>query len=366
MANAGNMRNSMPTSPASADTAEATVDAATGHTSAKSTTTSHAHSSATASSGGKHDVDPTGLAGSTSRQAADLAKSLGRSGNAKISIAVTDQTDTLISRPASTLVAAAAVAGQKGNSRQGQASTTGKGKAGLESIVASSSRTAAAAPQIQQTPAQANAPANNFQSLLQGATGTGTSGQSKGAGILAPNANADPVGLGSPNLPAHGSQVALGRTAGMSKPHPTHPPTTEQISVQITKAVKSGIDKIDIQLRPESLGRVEVRLELAGDGRLVGTVTADNRETLELLKTDARDLERALQDAGLKADSNSLNFNLRGQGNRSFGGDGSGSPERTTMQNSVHTEHEDRIPVRTLDGYSSGMISPDGSVNITT
>jgi flagellar hook-length control protein FliK len=202
--------------------------------------------------------------------------------------------------------------------------------------------------------------------LLQGATGTGTSGQSKGAGILAPNANADPVGLGSPNLPAHGSQVALGRTAGMSKPHPTHPPTTEQISVQITKAVKSGIDKIDIQLRPESLGRVEVRLELAGDGRLVGTVTADNRETLELLKTDARDLERALQDAGLKADSNSLNFNLRGQGNRSFGGDGSGSPERTTMQNSVHTEHEDRIPVRTLDGYSSGMISPDGSVNITT
>jgi hypothetical protein len=35
---------------------------------------------------------------------------------------------------------------------------------------------------------------------------------------------------------------------------------------------------------------------------------------MELLQRDARDLERALQDAGLRADSGSLSFNLRGQG----------------------------------------------------
>ena len=368
MTNMGTMRNSLPTMPVSAGMADAATVATSGHAPAKSTASGQAHSTA-ASTVANQDADPTGLASSTNRQAADLAKSLGRSSDAKISVTVTDATDTLISRPASTLVAAAAaVTGQKGNSRQGQgqASTSGNGKAGLQIPTTNSSQMTVAAPQIHRAGTQANNPAGNIPNLLQGVTGIGATSQSKGAGVLAPSTVADPVGLGGPNLPAQGSQIALGRTAGMNKPHPTHPPTTQQISVQITKAVKAGIDKIDIQLRPESLGRVEVRLELAGDGRLVGTVTADNRETLDLLKSDARDLERALQDAGLKADSNSLNFNLRGQGNRSLGEDRSNSPERTSEQQDVDVEHEDRIPVRTLDGYSSGMISPDGSVNITT
>jgi hypothetical protein len=44
---------------------------------------------------------------------------------------------------------------------------------------------------------------------------------------------------------------------------------------------------------------------------VVATVTADQRHTLELLRSDARSLERALQEAGLQTDSGSLNFNLR-------------------------------------------------------
>ncbi|HYD66785.1 MAG TPA: flagellar hook-length control protein FliK, partial [Azospirillum sp.] len=45
---------------------------------------------------------------------------------------------------------------------------------------------------------------------------------------------------------------------------------------------------------------------------------------------DARSLEKALQDAGVKADSGSLSFSLRGDGNpfAGEGGNGSGSGRR--------------------------------------
>jgi flagellar hook-length control protein FliK len=88
----------------------------------------------------------------------------------------------------------------------------------------------------------------------------------------------------------------------------------DQVSVHIKKAVQEGTDRIEIRLKPEALGRVDVRLELGSEGRVVATVTADQRHTLELLRSDARNLERALQEAGLQTDSGSLNFNLRSGG----------------------------------------------------
>jgi flagellar hook-length control protein FliK len=67
--------------------------------------------------------------------------------------------------------------------------------------------------------------------------------------------------------------------------------------VHIKKAVQEGTDRIEIRLKPESLGRVDVRLELGPEGRVVATIIADQRHTLELLRSDARSLERALQEA---------------------------------------------------------------------
>jgi len=43
-------------------------------------------------------------------------------------------------------------------------------------------------------------------------------------------------------------------------------------------------------------------------------VLAERPETLEMLQRDARGLERALQDAGLKTESGGLSFGLRGDG----------------------------------------------------
>jgi flagellar hook-length control protein FliK len=71
---------------------------------------------------------------------------------------------------------------------------------------------------------------------------------------------------------------------------------------------------VTIQLRPEELGRIEIKLEMSQDGKVRAAITADNPATLELLQRDARGLERALQDAGLRADASNLEFNLRGEG----------------------------------------------------
>jgi len=99
-----------------------------------------------------------------------------------------------------------------------------------------------------------------------------------------------------------------------AKPAPLPHPATEQVAVHIAKASAEGVDKINVKLKPASLGHVDVQLDIAADGRVQVVVSADRADTLELLQRDARGLERALNDAGLQMDQQSLSFNLRDQG----------------------------------------------------
>jgi len=92
-------------------------------------------------------------------------------------------------------------------------------------------------------------------------------------------------------------------------------PVAEQVAVKITKALSDGVDRISVKLNPAELGQIEVRMEIGPDGKFNAVFAADRPQTLELLQRDARELARSLQDAGLRADSGSLSFNLRGQGN---------------------------------------------------
>lgn len=94
------------------------------------------------------------------------------------------------------------------------------------------------------------------------------------------------------------------------------PPPAGQVSVHIAKAVRTGVDRIDIQLAPASLGRVEISLDLSDSQQVRASISAETKEALELLRADARLLERALNDAGLKTDPGSLSFQLRDQGAR--------------------------------------------------
>ena len=108
---------------------------------------------------------------------------------------------------------------------------------------------------------------------------------------------------------------ATGRAGTAAQPSSArlHQPTTpaDQVAVQIQRAAGQGSDKISIQLSPEELGRIDVKLEMK-DGKMHALISADRPETLDMLKQDARGLVQSLQNAGLQTDAGSLSFNLRG------------------------------------------------------
>jgi hypothetical protein len=98
------------------------------------------------------------------------------------------------------------------------------------------------------------------------------------------------------------------------------PSVVDQVILQMNRSVKSGNDQLSVQLQPGDLGKITVKLDIGSDGKVQGTVTADNPQTLNMLQKDSRSLERALQDAGLRPDPGSLQFSLSGQGNQNNAG----------------------------------------------
>ena len=159
------------------------------------------------------------------------------------------------------------------------------------------------------------------------------------------------------------SQGAI-RAASTATPNaaPPQPPVAEQVTVQILTAARAGFERISVELRPANLGRVDVELTIAADGRVQAVVTADKTETLELLQRDAKGLEKALQDAGLEADANSLQYSLRGEG------DGAGSNEQDASSalsaSGSEDDDPDAIPLALAARAAPPAGSPGHTVNL--
>ncbi len=131
-----------------------------------------------------------------------------------------------------------------------------------------------------------------------------------------------PAGL-HPQGKTDGTPAGHGGFAGL----PLATPVTEQISLQVRKALDDGNNRIRIKMQPASLGQVEVRMEVGHDGSLKAVIAADKHETFEWLQRDARSLERALQESGFKTDSGSLSFQYRG---------GEGGQQRSFAEQQQH------------------------------
>lgn len=113
------------------------------------------------------------------------------------------------------------------------------------------------------------------------------------------------------------------------------------IAMQIAKHVAKGVSTFEIRLDPPEMGRIDVRMEMAQDGRVTAHLAVEKSETLDLLQRDAKALEQALRDAGLETDSDTLNFSLK-QENEDGGrfadgssGDPSGSDETVDEGNAL-------------------------------
>jgi flagellar hook-length control protein FliK len=94
------------------------------------------------------------------------------------------------------------------------------------------------------------------------------------------------------------------------------------LAVAIASRAQAGSSQFDIRLDPPELGRIDVRLDVDRDGQVSSHVTVDRADTLQLLQSQQPQLERALEQAGLKTADNGLQFTLRDQ---SFAGQNGGS-----------------------------------------
>ncbi len=94
------------------------------------------------------------------------------------------------------------------------------------------------------------------------------------------------------------------------------------LAIQIAASAQSGRSRFEIRLDPAELGRIDVRLDVDRHGRVTSHLMVEKPETLAMLRQDAPQLQRALEDAGLKAGDNGLQFSLRDQ---SSSGDNGGN-----------------------------------------
>lgn len=257
------------------------------------------------------------------QQAQALARTLGDDARMKVHVNVKDDAATLKSQTSASLAPQAALANARGQS-QGAKSPNN------HAMAQEKAPHLAQGPVIQpQGAAQIGAVQAAFDAALKAANGGGAtasalnaSGASSAAApSMGGGESAQAASLGSPTGPQAPTQQSAGaRKAASPPPTPAHKPVAEQVSVQITKALADGLDKIRIQLRPASMGRVDVQIELSRDGHVSAVISADNKHTLDMLKQDSRELQKALQAAGLQTGTGDLTFNLNENGAQ--GGDG--------------------------------------------
>lgn len=235
------------------------------------------------------------------KQAADLAERVGPATRMTVEVSVTDEAKTLISRPTGTLFAARDNQGaDPALARQAGAAADAMPEQQLANNLASDASDDLAArlaltPGASTVAAASAAPADGEKPGVQIATQGLAAGNGGTARALETPSQT--------NAAQHAQRPAASFRAEV----------LEQVSVNIQKAIKEGADRITIQLRPAELGRIDVKIEVARDGRTLVHVVADRSDTLDLLQRDARDLARSLQDAGLRADAGNLQFSLREQ-----------------------------------------------------
>ncbi|MBL8559973.1 MAG: flagellar hook-length control protein FliK [Hyphomonadaceae bacterium] len=196
------------------------------------------------------------------------------------------------------------VAPQAGEARAAPRLRAGRGE-GLDTQGADAKPVASvnAAPAAA-APARAGATGVQTASAVQAAAST-TAAVDKSASPVAP-AIADAA-------PAEQRAHSLNQTTAT---HAGHRATTPAalVAQHVIRRFEGRSTSIDVRLDPPELGRVKVSLEVGADNKVTAVVAAENPATLSDLVRSARELERALQDAGLELDAGGLSFDLAERG----------------------------------------------------
>lgn len=183
-----------------------------------------------------------------------------------------------------------------------------------DTSVAPAAPAAAASPSPGQAATQAQTPSADGQILAQNFSQTAepvaVASQQDIQISQTETGRADGFGAG-PLEKSEALRNGISPTPVRAENHPPSPPIRD-IAIHISQHADTGANRFQLRLDPPELGRVEVRMEISPEGKLSAVIAVERPETLDLLQRDQRALERSLTEAGLKTDSNSLNFSLKG------------------------------------------------------
>ncbi|MEZ5690675.1 MAG: flagellar hook-length control protein FliK [Rickettsiales bacterium] len=203
---------------------------------------------------------------------------------------------------------------------------------------------------------------SNIVNSVNTAADTSSGGNSGNNSGQSGSSFGSPQGFGSSNISSAKSAQASGNTQFsniLSKADSS--PISEQVVFHVKKIIATGNSKITIQLSPEDLGKLDIKLDIDAKGKTGVTITADNKNTLDMLQRDSQGLQKALTDAGLKADSGSLNFNLKGGGQN---GGGSGYNQAHAAGNYQKTHRDEQLTEDELNVIAASALSRRYSVDI--
>jgi flagellar hook-length control protein FliK len=128
------------------------------------------------------------------------------------------------------------------------------------------------------------------------------------------------------------------------------------LALQIAVTAQSGTSRFEIRLDPAELGRIDVRIDVDRHGQLTSHLTVEKPETLAMLRQDAPQLQRALDNAGFKTGDSGLQFSLRDQ---SSSGQNGGNEAGRNAQRLIISE-DDSVPAA-VAGRTYGRMPGSGS-----
>jgi flagellar hook-length control protein FliK len=123
------------------------------------------------------------------------------------------------------------------------------------------------------------------------------------------------------------------------KPTLVQPHTVPMLAAAMMRRISNGLKEFTLRLDPPELGRVDVRLTVGPDKKVRAVVSTDRPEALKDLALSARELTRALQEAGLELEENGLSFSMNDQG--------------SSQQNRDANQQQSTRLKNSLDGYET-------------
>jgi flagellar hook-length control protein FliK len=130
-------------------------------------------------------------------------------------------------------------------------------------------------------------------------------------------ASAESAPAGEP-VSAQAEAAGPAREHGLSTLSRATIDATAQIAAQILRKLEGRSTRFEIALRPDELGRVDVKLDIDAEGRLAARLAFDNPVAATDLRGRVDDLRRQLEAAGFQLADDAFEFTERDSGSSAF------------------------------------------------